>query len=387
MQVVRGVVLYLFLPLVFVGGAYLAWAMMSGEKSPASDLVVEEPARTPEGMVWIPGGAFTMGDRHGAPNKHPDFLETIPEHRDAMFEHKVELDGFWMEKTEVTNRQFKAFVDATGYVTTAEKDVKPEDLAGPPVDPEKLKACSICYNPNFDPSKVDKSRQSDPRWIYESKIWAAVQGANWKRPEGPESSIDDRMDHPVVHVSWEDAEAYCKWAGKQLPTEAQWEYAARGGLRGKSYPWGNQLTPDGKWMANIWQGEFPLENLEEDGYRFSAPVGSFPSNEFGLYDMSGNVWEWCADWYQPDYYTVSPVRNPTGPETSVDPLEPEIPKRVQRGGSFMCSDNYCIGYSTAARMKGDVKTGAFHTGFRCVVNADRLDEYHNAPARNVESAK
>lgn len=352
-------------------------------------LLTKEPAPTPPGMVWIPGGRFIMGNRYGAPDKNPKHLDVIPEHRDAMHEHPVELDGFWMDKTEVTNRQFKAFVDATGYVTTSEKDIDPRDLANQVPDPRllprgKIKACSICFNPAFDPKKVDKHA---PNWVYASGIWKPVTGANWRHPTGPGSTIEDKMDHPVVHVSYEDALAYCKWAGKQLPTEAQWEYAARGGLRGKKYPWGDELTPGGKWMANIWQGEFPYNNTEADGYRFSAPVGKFPPNGYGLYDMAGNVWEWCADWYRPDYYEHSPLRNPKGPAESFDPNEPHIPKRVQRGGSFMCSDNYCIGYSVAARMKGDPQTGLFHTGFRCVLNADRLEEYRRAPARKYEAAR
>jgi formylglycine-generating enzyme required for sulfatase activity len=192
------------------------------------------------------------------------------------------------------------------------------------------------------------------------------------------------MDHPVVHVSYDDALAYCQWAGKQLPTEAQWEYAARGGLEKHNYPWGNDLKPGGKWQANIWQGKFPVENKAEDGYKFTAPVGKFPANGYGLHDMAGNVWEWCADWYTPDYYTHSPRRNPVGPEKGFDPSEPNVPKRVQRGGSFMCSDNYCIGYSVAARMKGEPEAGSFHLGFRCVVPHDKLEAYLKAPGREWE---
>ncbi len=340
----------------------------------------------PEGMAWIPAGTFRMGNRFGAPDKNPKHLDVIPEHRDAMDEHLVELSGFWMDKTEVTNRQFKAFVDATGYVTTAEKDIDLEKMFaqsgrtdGPPK--KTRKACSICFNSKFDPKKVDKHA---PNWIYNSGIWAPITGANWRQPEGPESSIETRMDYPVVHVSYFDAVAYCQWAGKQLPTESQWEYAARGGLASKKYPWGDDLKPDGKWQANIWQGEFPYKNTKEDGFEFAAPVGSFKPNGYGLYDMAGNVWEWCADWYRPDAYLFSAKKNPTGPEKSFDPGEPNIPKRVQRSGSFMCSDNYCIGYSVAARMKGDPETGTFHCGFRCVVNADKLAAYRNAPAREWE---
>ncbi len=201
-----------------------------------------------------------------------------------------------------------------------------------------------------------------------------MKGANWKHPEGPESNIDDRRstDHPVVHVSWLDVEQYCRWAGKKLPTEAQWEYAARGGKRDLVYPWGNDRNPQGKWLNNIWQGEFPVTNTGADGFEKTSPVGSFPANGYGLFDMSGNVWEWCADFYQPDYYGSSPKANPPGPDHSFDPRKPGIIKRVQRGGSFMCSEQYCVGYRVAARMKGEQDTGAFHTGFRCVVTPEML---------------
>lgn len=325
-------------------------------------------------MVWIPGGRFTMGDKDGAPHKHPDFADKIPEHHDAMFEHTVELDGFWIDATEVTNRQFAEFVAATGYRTTAERAPKREDFLGQVPDvslipEENLVAGSICYNPQLDVERLKSLDRRDPSWIYQGLVWMYQKGADWRRPEGPESSVDDRMDHPVVHVSWHDAAAYAEWAGKRLPTEAEWEYAARGGLKGRKYPWGEDPKPKGRWAHNIWQGAFPFENTVEDGFRTTAPVKSFPPNGYGLYDISGNVWEWCSDWYRPDYYFSSPRRNPAGPQASFDPQEPNVPKRVQRGGSFMCSDTYCIGYSVAARMKGDPASGAFHTGFRCVRSA------------------
>lgn len=311
-----------------------------------------EPAERYEGMVWIPGGVAIMGSDTGPPDEMPL--------------HPVAMDGFWMDITEVTNAQFAKFVEATGYVTLPER--KPElrsirpgsGLENAPIKPEFNVPGSICSRPIEGIEDIDSQLGAYSWWQY-------VPGANWRHPEGPGSSIKDRMDHPVVHVSWPDAMAYCKWAGKTLPTEAQWEYAARAGLDGKYYPWGNIRTPDGQWNQNIWQGTFPLKDTGEDGYTTTAPVGRFSPNAFGLFDMSGNVWEWCADYYQPEYYRVSPIRNPPGPSESLDPQEPGIIKRVQRGGSFMCSDEYCVGYRVSARMKGEEDTGAFHTGFRCVV--------------------
>lgn len=308
-------------------------------------------------MVWIPGGRFEMGSESGAPDEYPV--------------HEVELDGFWMDRHEVTNRQFREFVEATGYVTTAEqppklRSVEPgSGLENAAILEEFNHPGSICSLPLNSRNEIDPDKGAYSWWQY-------VKGANWKHPEGPESNIDDRLDHPVVHVSWLDVEQYCRWAGKKLPTEAQWEYAARGGKRSLVYPWGNDRNPQGKWLNNIWQGEFPVTNTGADGFEKTSPVGSFPANGYGLFDMSGNVWEWCADFYLPDYYGSSPKANPPGPDHSFDPQEPGIIKRVQRGGSFMCSEQYCVGYRVAARMKGEQDTGAFHTGFRCVVTPEML---------------
>ncbi|MFN9720908.1 MAG: formylglycine-generating enzyme family protein [Planctomycetota bacterium] len=312
-----------------------------------------------KGMVFVPGGTFSMGDVHGEPDEFPP--------------HPVHVDSFWMDATEVTNAEFRRFVDATGYLTTAEqpprlRSLKPGSVAAEAtILPDLNKPGSICSLQLKSRHDIDPEKGAYSWWQY-------MPGASWKHPEGPESSIDDRMDHPVVHVSWLDVQEYCTWAGKRLPTEAEWEYAARGGMKEQTYPWGNQRNPNSEWRHNIWQGEFPIQDLGEDGFTRTAPVKSFPANEYGLFEMSGNVWEWCADYYQPEYYSVSPKDNPRGPDSSFDPMEPDIVKRVQRGGSFMCSDQYCLGYRVSARMKGEEDTGAFHTGFRCVISESMLEK-------------
>ena len=339
------------------------------------------PAGTAElpGMVALPGGTFTLGtDR--PPRLHTDESPARP----------VTLSPFWVDETEVTNDQFAAFVAATGYITAAERPITREDLEGMvPADflatvPDGgLPPGSVCMSGNFD-KRLARMIGRDPNLVVAAGVWQMTEGADWRHPAGPDSTIDGKGDHPVVHVTWEDAAAYAEWAGKKLPTEAQWEYAARGGRAGAEFPWGEKLVPAAGHVANTYQGTFPFKDAAADGYTGTAPVRAFPPNGWGLYAVSGNVWEWCRDWYRPDYYRTGPGTDPAGPADSFDPNEPTIPKRVQRGGSFLCSDNYCTGYRVAGRMKGDPQTGSFHCGFRCVV--EDIDAYRSAPARAYDAA-
>lgn len=290
--------------------------------------------------------------------------------RDARPIHRVRIKGVWMDAHEVTNGAFAAFVEATGYVTMAERKPRSEDFPGVPE--ENLVAGSIVFTPPAEPVPLrDESGMAHLRW------WAYVPGACWRHPEGPDSTLEGRGDLPVVHVAYEDAEAYAAWAGKRLPTEAEWEFAARGGLAGSLYPWGDEFRPNGQWMANTWQGRFPVENTADDGFTGIAPVGRYPANAYGLHDMSGNVWEWCSDWYRPDTYAHDAeggvAVDPKGPKDSFDPMEPGQPKRVHRGGSFLCNDQYCSRYIVGTRGKGEVSTGTNHTGFRCVKDAAESD--------------
>lgn len=313
----------------------------------------------PAGMVYIPGGEFSMGGVNPV-GMNDGGREAM---NDARPVHRVYVDPFFMDETEVTNAQFAAFVEATGYVTLAEKKPTREEFPTAPED--KLVAGSVVFSPPSSKVSLDNLYQ----W------WAYVYGANWRHPQGPNSSIAGKESHPVVHIAWEDANAYAKWAGKRLPTEAEWEFAARGGLHGEIYPWGNQFKPDGKWMANIFQGNFPHENAGSDGYKGTAPVKQFDPNGYGLYDMAGNTWEWCSDWYRYDYYHqangTAVTRNPKGPDSSFDPQEPNAMKKVQRGGSFLCTDQYCTRYMVGTRGKGEWRSGADHIGFRCVKSVPR----------------
>jgi formylglycine-generating enzyme required for sulfatase activity len=279
--------------------------------------------------------------------------------RDAQPIHRVYVDGFWMDKTEVSNEQFKKFVDATSYITIAERTPTKEEF--PTAPPENLVAGSTVFTPTAGPVPLDNYYQ----W------WRYQKGANWRHPDGPDTGLKDKEKYPVVHIAYPDAVEYAKWAGKRLPTEAEWEFAARGGLTGKLYAWGNELNPGGKWMANIYQGRFPVKDEGADGFAGIAPVAQFPPNGYGLYDTAGNVWEWCSDWYRPDYFAQlaafgGVARNPQGPESPFDPAEPTEKKRVHRGGSFLCTDQYCTRYMVGTRGKGEVTTGSNHLGFRCV---------------------
>jgi formylglycine-generating enzyme required for sulfatase activity len=277
--------------------------------------------------------------------------------------HDVIVSGFWIDRTPVTNRQFAAFVEATGYVTVAEVAPRAEDYPG--ALPEMLKAASLVFMPTSGPVRLDD-------W---SQWWQWTFGACWRHPTGPGSNLDGLWDHPVVHVALADVEAYVAWAGKALPTEAEWEYAAWAGNSGHEFAWGDALEPGGRHMANVWQGEFPHQNSLADGYLRTSPVGSYPTNDFGLSDMIGNVWEWTADWYgsrheaSPEKSCCAP-ENPRGAslEASIDPAQPNIPipRRVLKGGSHLCAPSYCRRYRPAARHAQAIDSAASHIGFRCV---------------------
>jgi formylglycine-generating enzyme required for sulfatase activity len=317
------------------------------------------PKDSAEGMVWIPGGEFSMGiqDPRGIPEGGTNPM------RDAQPIHRVYVNGFWLDKTDVTNAEFARFVKATGYVTVAERKPRLEDY--PNARPENLVAGSIVFTPPDHPVTLDNQYQ----W------WSYVPGANWRHPLGPGSNIKGKEKYPVVHIAYEDAQAYAKWAGKRLPTEAEWEFAARGGLSGNLYAWGNDFHPQGKWMANTHQGHFPVDDQGADGFAGIAPVAQYPANGYGLYDMAGNVWQWTSDWYRPDYYAQLAAQgkvalNPQGPDSSYDPSEPTEQKRVLRGGSFLCTSQYCSRYLVGSRGKGESTSGSNHLSFRCAKSAE-----------------
>lgn len=300
-------------------------------------------------MVAIAGGQFLMGDEAHHPEEGP--------------RRKVLVDSFLIARTEVTNRQFARFVEKTGYVTEAEKAIDPR--AFPNAPPEALLAGAMVFHekPGVDAQACTISGEMP--W------WHFTPGANWRQPEGPGSSIKDRMDHPVTQVSYRDALAYCAWAGARLPTEAEWEFAARGGLEGKAYVWGDEERPSGKPMANHWQGGFPGKDTAEDGFHGTAPVGSFPPNGYGLVDMAGNVWEFTADWYDQDYYRKAPTDNPKGPAAGQDPQGTGYGQRAMRGGSWLCDRTYCFRFRPGARHGVDELTATNHAGFRIVRDAPK----------------
>ena len=281
---------------------------------------------------------------------------------DALPAHLVEVNGFWMDRTPVTNGEFQRFVTETRYVTVAERPLKASDYPGVPKD--MLVPGSAVFSATSTPVPLDNPL----RW------WRYTPGASWNHPQGPGSSIRGKENHPVVHVSFEDVAAFAKWARKRLPTEAEFEFAARGGLDRNLYPWGNDLKPQNKLVANTWQGRFPAADSREDGYDGTSPVEAFPANRFGLHDVGGNVWQWCADWYRPDYYAAlakagEVTRNPQGPADSLDPQEPGVAKRVLKGGSYLCTDQYCARYLVGSRGKSEVTSGASNLGFRLVRSA------------------
>ena len=318
-----------------------------------------------DGMVKIEGGTFAMGG--DIPEGFEDMEATALPQGDEFPKHPVKVSSFWMDTHEVTNAEFAAFVQATGYVTVAEQPVDWDEIkkqlpAGTPKPPdENLLPASLVFS--YAPRSA--SRDNLGNW------WQFKPGVNWKQPNGPGSSIEGKEDHPVVHISWYDALAYAKWAGKRLPTEAEWEYAMRGGLEGKMYPWGNEKTEQGAHYANHLQGEFPYANTVADGFEYAAPVGSFPPNGYGLYDMAGNVWEWTSDWYSAKYYkelsqTGEVAIDPQGPNESFEVYNNLEKKKVIRGGSFLCHDDWCSGYRNARRMRNTPDTSMEHIGFRCV---------------------
>ena len=319
----------------------------SPEFLPTIENASRPPGPAPDGMVWIPGGEFSMGAEDP-----PDMGDAVGMQatRDSRPIHRVHVDAFWIDSTEVTNARFAAFVKATGYVTVAERKPRAEDFPG--ARPEDLVPGSVLFSPPRHPVPLT----NELAW------WSYAHGVNWRHPSGTTSSIEGKDGWPVTHVAYEDALAYARWAGKRLPTEAEWEFAARGGLTGQVFPWGNEFRNENQWMANSHQGHFPDHDSGADAFIGVAPVAQFPANAYGLHDVAGNVWEWVSDWYRPDYYgqltAIGGVaRNPQGPSDSFDPAEPGTKKRVHRGGSFLCTDQFCSRYMVGTRGKGEISTG------------------------------
>jgi len=323
-----------------------------------TQIKIEEQISQIPGMVWIPGGIYDMGasdsDRMALSHEKP--------------KHTVKVDGFYMDETEVTNAQFSRFIQATNYITTAERPVDWELIKQqlPPGTPKPHDSLLLPGSLLFK-----KTKESVPNLYDFSQWWRWTNGANWKQPEGKGSSIDGKDNHPVVHVSYEDAMAYCHWAGRRLPTEAEWEFAARGGKRDKIYFWGD-LTDKLSSYVNSWEGEFPVDNTQADGFEKSAPVKTYPPNGYGLYEISGNVWEWTSDWYSSQYYQYckenSITNNPKGPNEAFNPNNPYMDERVIRGGSFLCNASYCASYRVSSRMATDPNTSLEHLGFRTVMD-------------------
>jgi formylglycine-generating enzyme required for sulfatase activity len=309
-----------------------------------SGIPVPSPAETTAttGMIWVPGGRFLMGSGNAYPEERPPRQATV--------------SGFWVDRHEVTNAQFAAFAAATKYKTVAERGLSAKDY--PDLPPEALVPGSMVF---FEPPKNSRIRANNTEW------WRYVPGADWRHPSGPESSIAGKDNHPVVHIGYADAQAYAKWLGRSLPTEAEWEFAARGGLAGKDFAWGDEQTPEGVWMANSWQGFFPFEDDQSDGHHGTAPVGCYAANGYGLFDMIGNVWEWAADWYRPGHHFAEGEADPHGP--SEMSATAGGPVRVIKGGSWLCAANFCARYRPAARQPQEADLGASHIGFRTVLRA------------------
>lgn len=330
--------------------------LIAANSTKPKPILPKESANKPKNMAKIPGGTFNMGsvNEEGRTDEYPL--------------HLVKVDGFYMDITEVTNQAFSEFVKATNYKTIAEKPIDWEELkkqlpeGTPKPDDELLAPSSLVFTPTTRAVNLNDYSQ----W------WEFIQGADWKHPSGPNSNLEGKENHPVVQIAWEDAKAFCQWQGKRLPTEAEWEWASRGGLKDQVYPWGNELLTENKEKANTWEGTFPVSDTGEDGFAMgTGPVKSYQANGYGLYDMAGNVWEWVEDNYHANYYQYLKENfeisdNPKGPSSSYDPDEPFIPKKVMRGGSFLCNETYCASYRCSARMKSSPDTGLNHTGFRCV---------------------